>query len=158
MIDLPPAALALQNLEVPFQLFYHKGPIISLEQAANERGQLPEQVIRSIVFRIGDGIFVMVLAAGAEQISWPRLRAYLGQSRLTLASEAEVLSITGYRVGAVSPFGILTPLRILADENIFKHEDISIGSGERGVALLMKSTHLRHALLNIEISKFLKSD
>ena len=96
----------------------------------------------------------MVLIAGPAQISWPRLRAYLGQSRLTMASEAEVLEVTGYRVGAVSPFGLPEPIRILADENVFVPEELSIGSGVRGTAIILKSNDLRSTLNDIEIDKF----
>jgi Cys-tRNA(Pro)/Cys-tRNA(Cys) deacylase len=154
MSDLPPAAQALTKLSIPYRLFRHTNPIDSLEQAAAERDQLPGQVVRSILFRISADQFVMVLIAGPAQISWPRLRAHLGQSRLTMASEAEVLEVTGYRVGAVSPFGLPQPLRMLADENVFVHPEISIGSGVRGTAIILKSPDLRSTLDNIEIGKF----
>ncbi len=98
----------------------------------------------------------MVLVAGPQQVSWPALRAYLGQTRLTMASEAEVLAVTGYRVGAVSPFGLPGPIRILADESVFLSNEISIGSGERGVAILLKSADLQKSITTLEIGKFTK--
>lgn len=157
MIELPPVAKALTDLALPYRLFRHSGQVHSLEQAAQERGHLPEQVVRSILFRLGEGNYVMVLVAGPAQISWQALRAYLGQSRVTMASEEQVLAVTGYRVGAVSPLGLPGPLRILADPNVFTQDEISIGSGERGTAVLMKSTDLRSALQNIEIHSFVES-
>ena len=154
MSDLPPAAQALEKLAVPYRLFTHTRPVNSLEEAAAEREQTPDQVVRSILFRVSEGNFVMVLMAGPAQISWARLRAYLGQSRLSMASETEVLEVTGYRVGAVSPFGIPQPIRMLADANVFTPEEISIGSGQRGTAIILKSRDLRSTLSNIEIDKF----
>jgi Cys-tRNA(Pro) deacylase len=154
MSELPPVAQHLAHLNVPFSLFKHSGQVTSLEQAAQERGHLPSQVVRSILFRLAEGSYVMVLIAGPAKISWPGLRAYLGQSRVTMASEEQVLAVTGYRVGAVSPFGLPQPLRILADENVFIPEEISIGSGERGTAVILKSADLRRTIDNIEISKF----
>ena len=96
----------------------------------------------------------MVLAAGPSQISWPELRAYLNQSRLTMASNDEVLSATGFLPGAVSPFGLPSPLRILADEGIFIPDEISIGSGVRGITIIMKSSDLKKALGDVEIGRF----
>ena len=96
----------------------------------------------------------MVLMAGPSQISWPALRTFLGQSRLTMASEEEVLAATGYRIGAVSPLGLPGPMRILADEGIFIPEEISIGSGERGTAIILRSTDLRKALGEVELGQF----
>lgn len=154
MTELPPAAQTLTALGIPFRVFRHLGQVTSLEQAASERGQVPGQVVRSIVFRLGPGNFIMVLAAGAVQISWPVLRNYLGQSRLTLATEEEVLAVTGYRVGTVSPLGLPGPLRLLADENVFTPEELSLGSGERNTGLLIKSADLRRALKDVEIGKF----
>jgi Cys-tRNA(Pro) deacylase len=151
---MPSAAQALTNLEIPYRIFRHNGPVTSLEQAASERGQSTKQVVRSILFRLGEGNFVMVLMPGLQQVSWPALRAYLGQSRLSMASEAEVLAATGYRVGAVSPLGLPGPMRILADESVFVPEEISIGSGERGVAVILKSADLRRSIENLEVGNF----
>jgi Cys-tRNA(Pro)/Cys-tRNA(Cys) deacylase len=156
MSDSPPAAYVLSRLGVPYRIFHHTGPVFSLEQAASERGQTAEQVVRSILFRLGEGNFVMVLMPGQQQVSWPALRAYLGQSRLTMASEAEVLTATGYRVGAVSPLGLPSPMRILADESVFIPNELSIGSGERGVAIILKSTDLQNSIQNLEIGQFTK--
>ena len=154
MIDDPPVARALTALGLPFSLFRHLGPVSSLEQAAGERGESIEQIIRSIVFRLSQETFVMVLMAGPSQISWPALRAYLGHSRISMASEEQVLAATGYRIGAVSPLGLPQPMRILADESVFLPEYISIGSGQRGTAIILRSADLRHALPGIEIGKF----
>ncbi len=109
MIDKPPASLALEKLGIPHKVFSHSGQVNSLEQAARERDQRPEQVVRSILFRLSEGEFIMALAAGPAQISWKRLRQHLGQSRLTMASEDEVLAVTGYRIGTVSPFRTAAP-------------------------------------------------
>ena len=115
MEDSTPVTRALVAWRIPHRLFRHPGPVHSVEQAARERGQKTEQVVRSIVFRLAQNNFAMVLIAGTLQVSWTTLRNYLGQSRLTMANEKEVLSVTGYPVGAVSPFGLPAPLRILID-------------------------------------------
>jgi Cys-tRNA(Pro)/Cys-tRNA(Cys) deacylase len=154
MTEIPPASKALTQRDIPHRIFRHAGQVMSLQQAADERGQAPGQVVRSIVFHLSEGNFVMVLVAGPAQVSWPALRAYLGQSRLTMASEAEVFAATGYRTGAVSPFGLPAPMRILADENIFMPADVSIGSGERNVAIVLLSADLRRALGKIEVGQF----
>ncbi len=96
----------------------------------------------------------MVLMAGPGQISWKRIRAALGVSRITMATEAEVLDQTGFVRGAVTPLGLPKPMRVLADESVFKPEEISLGSGVRGVAILMRPEHLKQALGNVEIGKF----
>ncbi len=149
-----PVTRALAALNIPHRLFRHPGPVHSVEQAARERGQKPEQVVRSIVFRLAQGDFLMVLIAGRLQVSWPALRSYLGQSRLTMASEAEVLSATGYPVGAVSPFGLPAAMRTLIDESVLSQEEISIGSGERYATVIMCTQDLLKALGPVEAGEF----
>ncbi len=106
-----PVTQELDRLHIPYRVFTHPGPVQSLEQAAAERGQQPEQIIRSLLFRLSEVDFVMALMAGAQQVDWKTLRRYVGEKRLTTASEEEVLRITGYQRGAVSPFGLPQPLR-----------------------------------------------
>lgn len=139
---LPPAAQYLQNIGADFRLFVHNQEIHSLEEAAAQRGQTPEQVVRSILFRLSEHEYVMVLAAGPSQIDWKDLRRQLGVSRMTMASPEEVVQITGALPGTVSPFGLLQPVRIFIDTDIFKQAEVSFGSGERGKAILLHSTQL----------------
>lgn len=152
----PPVSLGLEKLNIPHRIFVHPGKVTSLEQAARERGQRPEQVVRSILFRIGENEYLMALVAGSAQISWKALRAYLGQSRLTMADKDEVLMVTGYPIGAVSPFGTARQLRVLVDPGVFAEKEISIGSGVRGTTLILKSKDLKRALGEAEIVALLE--
>jgi Cys-tRNA(Pro)/Cys-tRNA(Cys) deacylase len=161
MLDNAPAATpvtrALDALGVPYRLFQHPGPVHSLEQAARERGQRPEQVVRSIVFRLAQDSFVMVLAGGPGQLSWPALRSYLGQSRMTMATEAELLSATGYPPGAVAPFGLPAPMRVLVDEGLLAEEEVSMGSGVRYLSVILRTADLMRALGPVETGCFLQA-
>lgn len=153
-MDATPVTLVLERLKVPHRIFEHSGQVHSVEQAAQERGLSVDQVVRSIVFRAGPDYYVMVLVTGTRQISWPRLRKYLNQSRLTLATEEEVLRVTGYQTGAVSPFGLPKPMRILVDQSVMGEEEVSIGAGVRNAAILLKTFDLLSALGQVEMVQF----
>ncbi len=150
MDEAPPVSHALDELGLPHRIFRHSGSVRSLEQAAQERGQRPEQVVRSILFRLEENEFLMVLVAGPAQISWKALRQYLNRSRISMASPEEVLDVTGYPIGAVSPFGLPGPLRILVDTSLFAEDELSIGSGVRGVAVILQKDDLLRALGEVE--------
>jgi Cys-tRNA(Pro)/Cys-tRNA(Cys) deacylase len=154
MEDLPPVARILTEMKIPHRVFRHVGPLQSVEQAARERGQTPDQVVRSILFRMDDGTFIMVLITGTRQVSWKTLRHYLGVSRLTMASEEEVFQETGYVTGAVSPFGLPKPIRIIIDESVLAVAEISIGSGIRGVTVILNPQDLLKVLNHSEIGQF----
>lgn len=155
--DSPPASLALEKMNVLHRVFRHENPVYSLEQAASERDQRPEQVVRSILFQVKPGEFVMVLVAGPAQVDWRKLRQLVKRSRVRMATEEEVLEVTGHRVGTVSPFGIKSPVRILVDESVLKEEEVSLGSGVRNTAIVMKSSDLYLALGEPEIVSLLES-
>ena len=156
MDDTTPVTRALAELNIPYRFFRHPGQVFSLEQAARERGQNPGQIIRSIVFRLGKGEYVMVLVAGPAQISWPALRVYLGKSRLTTADKSEILSITGYPIGAVSPLGLPNPMRILVDRSVLQEGEISIGSGVRNTTVILLSSDLMKSLGPVEVGQFIQ--
>ncbi|MBI5351131.1 MAG: YbaK/EbsC family protein [Chloroflexi bacterium] len=151
MNDKPPVSIALEALGVPHSIFRHEIPVTSFEQAASDRGQRASQVVRSILFRIAEDEFIMVLVAGPAQVSWKILRKHLGRSRISMATEDEVLAVTGYRVGTVGPFGLPNQLKVLIDASVMTEEEISIGSGMRNTAIIMKSADLHHALKNSEV-------
>ena len=146
-----PAIQYLQDACIAYSLYMHTGPVTSLEQAAAERGQTPDQVVRSILFRLSENQYLMALMPGPKQISWKTLRIALGTNRLTLATPQELKQITGYEIGAVNPFGLPQPVKILIDSSLMKLETISLGSGIRGIALILKTTDLILALTDYRI-------
>jgi len=150
-MDKPPASTALEKLNIPHRIFQHERPVESFEQAAADRDQRPEQIVRSILFQVRPEEFVMVLMAGREQVDWRQLRGIVKRSRIRMATEEEVLEVTGYRVGTVSPFGLKSPIRVLIDTSVLQEEEISTGSGIRDVAIILKSTDLSRALEGAEI-------
>lgn len=151
MNDKPPASVALDQLGITHRLFHHERPVTSFEQAASDRNQRPEQIVRSILFQVRPAEYVMVLMAGREQVDWRKLRKLVKRSRVRMATEEEVLEVTGYRTGTVSPFGVKNQVRVLLDASVLREEEVSIGSGVRNVAIIMKSEDARRALGDVEI-------
>ncbi len=157
-ISSTPVTRFLDECGVSYRFFRHSGTVHSLEQAARERGQRPEQIVRSIVFRLSHGGFVMVLVAGEKQVSWQALRHHLGTSRISMATELEVMQVTGYVLGAVSPFGTKQALRILVDRGVILEDEISIGSGVRFTTVIMLREDFLRALGQVEVGDFATAD
>lgn len=149
-MDKPPASIALDSLGIPHRVFRHEKPVTSFEEAASARNQRPEQIVRSILFQVRQGEFVMVLMAGRDQVDWRKLRQLVKRSRVRMATQEEVLEVTGYRIGTVSPFGVRNQVRVLLDASVLREEEVSLGSGVRNVAIIMKSEDVRKALGEVE--------
>jgi len=130
---------------------------MSFEQAAADRGQRPGQIVRSILFQIRPDEYLMVLVAGPDQIDWRKLRQLVKRSRIRMATEEEVLEVTGYRIGTVSPFGVRNQVKVLIDTSVLKEEEVSIGSGVRNTAIVMKSVDIQRALGDVEVVELLET-
>ena len=77
------ALAALEASGLRFRITRHAA-VRSLAEAAAARHLRPEQVVKTIVVRRGADDYLFVLVPGGRTISWPRLRALLGVSRLSM--------------------------------------------------------------------------
>jgi len=75
-----------------------------------------------------------------------------------MANQDEVLSLTGYKRGAVSPLGLPVPMRILVDTSLLDQDEISIGSGQQGVAVILRQIDLIKAIGEPEVVDVLDSE
>lgn len=130
--DETPALRALAESGIAHTVTRH-GRVRSLAEAAEVRGVPPRAIVKTMVVRRGPGDHLFVLVPGDREISWPKLRALLGVNRISMPDAEKAREVTGYERGTITPFGSLTPLPVVADEQIVG-ETISIGAGAHGVA------------------------
>lgn len=105
----------------------------SAEESAAFQGIALEQLVRTIVVRRGEDDYLFVLVPGGRRFDWPKLRAFLGVSRLSLPDADEAQRATGYARGAITPFGSIRPWPVIADESMVERELVAIGGGAWGV-------------------------
>jgi Cys-tRNA(Pro) deacylase len=115
--------------------------VASLAEAARARGIEPAGIVKTIVVRRGADDFLFVLVPGDRTIAWPKLRALLGVSRLSMPDAATALAVTGYERGTITPFGALRDWPVVADERI-PGRTVSIGAGAHGVAATLDGAAL----------------
>ena len=130
------AHAALVQSGIPFVVIRH-GPVRSLAEAAKARGVEPAAVVKTIVVRRGDDDFVFVLVPGDRTISWPKLRALLGERRLSMPDAAEAQAVTGYERGTITPFGSTTAWPVIADSRMTGA--VTLGAGAHGVAVAVNA-------------------
>lgn len=127
-----PAEDALAAAGIGYRLIQH-GPVRSLAEAAEARGVRPGQVVKTLVVRRGADDFLFVLVPGDRTISWPKLRARLGVSRLSMPDAAVAQQVTGYERGTITPFGSVRGWPVIADERL-TGQQITLGMGQHGLA------------------------
>lgn len=109
----------------------------SAEESAGLQGIPLGALLRTIVVRRGEDDYVMVLVPGGRRFDWPKLRAHLGVSRLSLPDAEEARAATGYERGTITPFGSARTWPVVLDASAVANERIAIGGGAFGVNLHM---------------------
>ncbi len=142
--DDTPALAALREAGVAHDVLRH-GPVRSLAEAADARGVEPADVVKTLVVRRGEDDFLMVLVPGDRTISWPKLRALLGVSRLSMPDAATALDVTGYERGTITPFGATRAWPVVADERVAGRR-ITLGAGRHGLAVAVDADAALRAL------------
>jgi len=137
------ALAAAQQLGLHHLVTRH-GPVRSLEEAAAARGLAPSAVIKTLVVRLADDDYRFVLVPGDREISWPKLRALLGVSRMSMPAAEVALEVTGYERGTITPLGSTSAWPVIADATMTGQ--VSIGGGAHGVALTVDAAELAAAL------------
>lgn len=136
-----PAIRALEGSGLAFVVVRTERPT-SAEESAALQGIQVGQLLRTIVVRRSEGEYLFVLVPGGRQIDWPKLRAHLGVSRLSLPDAEEARAVTGYERGAITPFGATSEWPVIADVTIASLGTVAIGGGARGVNLHVSARDL----------------
>lgn len=137
------AIAAVKAAGIQYEVTRH-GRVSSLQEAAAVRGVEPRQIVKTLVVRRADDDFVLVLVPGDRTFSWPKLRALLGTSRLSMPDPAGAKAATGYERGTITPFGSTTAWPVVVDSSIGGR--VSVGGGAHGVALTVRADDLVRVL------------
>lgn len=135
LVNAPPAStpggraassLGIAFTEIPL------GDATSPVEAARVHGVTVTAVAKSLLVRRGEDDYLLVLVPLDRSISWPKLRAVLGVSRLSMPDAETALTVTGYQRGTISPLGLELP--VIVDESLVG-QSITLGSGQPGTII-----------------------
>ncbi len=129
-----PATDALDAAGVPYEVVEY-GRVSSAEEAAEARGIRLEQLVKTLVVRVEEGEYVLVLVPGDGGLDYKKLRAALGVRRLTMPDPAEAKAATGYERGTITPFGADGGWPVVMDARLERMDMVSLGAGAHGMAL-----------------------
>ena len=111
------------------------GRVNSIEEAAVARNVPIASIIKTLAVRKGEDDHVLVLVGGDRAMDWKKVRALLGVSRISLVDQADLVAVTGYERGAVTPFGTVHSLPVYVDAAAAELEEMSLGGGTFGQAI-----------------------
>jgi Cys-tRNA(Pro)/Cys-tRNA(Cys) deacylase len=151
-----PAIEAVQRLGIEYRVVQTR-PAQSAEESAELQGIELGALLRTIVVRRADDDYLFVLVPGGRRFDWPKLRAHLGVSRLSLPDADDARAATGYERGAITPFGASRAWPVLVDASAVELPLVAIGGGMRGVNLHLAPgdlvKHLAAEVVDISVAE-----
>ena len=130
MLDREGVSYELREYEVDEQ-------DLSAPGVASKVGMPPEQVFKTLVAR-GDrtGVIMASIPANAE-LDLKALAAASGNKRVELVAVKEVLPLTGYIRGGVSPLGARKAFPYYLDETAELWDRMAVSAGVRGCQMVV---------------------
>ena len=115
---------------------------LAAPEVAKAIGMPPEQVFKTLVAR-GDrtGVVLAVIPANSE-LNLKALAAASGNKKIELVPVKEVLGLTGYVRGGVSPVGTKKEYPSYLDETAQLWDVISVSAGVRGCQMVLAPADL----------------
>jgi len=102
---IPPEVQAVLEVHQLSALTFEPGSTPTSEMAAAKINCAVGQIAKSMLFKGKDGAFRLFLCPGDRRVDNKRLKNLIGV-KARMATIEETLSITGFKPGAVCPFGI----------------------------------------------------
>jgi Cys-tRNA(Pro)/Cys-tRNA(Cys) deacylase len=138
----------LERAGIPYELLEYEPDAeeMSAPQVAQAIGLPAEQVFKTLVVR-GDrtGVLLAVIPGSAE-LDLKALAAASGNKKVDLVPVKDILGLTGYVRGGVSPVGVKKAYPVYLDSTAANWPVISVSAGLKGRQLLLAPEDLRRVV------------
>ena len=121
-------------------LIDHSRSTATVAEAADVLGVEPGRIAKTLAFRVGDAPMLLI-ARGDARLDNQKCKAELG-GRPRMLDADTTLDLTGHAVGGVCPFGLATPLPILADRSLLAYPTVFPAAGTRTSSVELKPDRL----------------
>jgi len=103
----------------------------TIAEVAEFLGLAQSSTVKALVMSDGAERFVMALVRGDHELNELKLKNRLGWDEIRMATDEEIVRLTGSVPGFLGPAGIKSDLRIVADHGVLPMSDMVIGANEQ---------------------------
>jgi len=120
----------LENQGAEYRLHEHPA-VVTVEQAEDLVPYLTRHLVKTVVFRIKEGDWILAGIPAGQRVDYGRLASFLKVSRRRLRSvaAAEVAGPLGFEIGGVGPFPVCGDCQVILDRSLSDWPVITCGSG-----------------------------
>lgn len=127
----------LSNRQVPFQRLEHR-PTYTANRMAQSLHVPGREVAKSVLLRNGRGQYLLAVVPAPCHVDLARLRDYLGEDELELATEEEMEEVfPDCECGAMPPFGSLYQMPTVVDDTLAEDDEIVFDAQNHHEAIRM---------------------
>ncbi len=101
-------------------------------QAAEALGESPARVLKTLMALV-DGKPVCVIVPSDREVAMKKLAAAFGGKAAEMMKPDAAERITGFKVGGISPFGQMRPVRAAMEQDALKEDLVYMNGGQRGL-------------------------
>ncbi|WDP90379.1 MAG: YbaK/EbsC family protein [Desulfobacter sp.] len=100
----------------------------TVEEAARAHGVDPDQIGKTLSFKIDD-LPILIVVAGQAKIDNKKYKKFFSKKAKMLTRD-EALLHTGHPIGGVCPFGLKAPVDVYLDVSLKKHLEVIPAAGD----------------------------
>ena len=141
------AARFLDKLKIEYEIREYEvdESDLSAENVARKVDLPLERVFKTLVARGDKTGVIMAVVSGAAEVDLKALASVSGNKKVEMVHLNEVLPLTGYIRGGVSPLGAKKNYPVYLDRSAMTQEQISISAGMRGMQIVLSPAELVQA-------------
>ncbi len=132
----------LEQHQARYRVVEHQA-VGKCEAVSEIRGTALGQGAQALVCKVkGNGVnqHVLAILAADQQADLSRLAQHIGGSKASLASPAEVDTLTACVFGAIPPFSFHPDLRLIADPLLFdRYPEIAFNAGQLDKSIILNT-------------------
>ncbi|MFN0119179.1 MAG: Cys-tRNA(Pro) deacylase [Blastocatellia bacterium] len=141
------AARILNQLGISYELRAYEVTEDELDAVtvARKVNMPPEATFKTLVARGDKNGIVMACVPGDAELDLKKLAGVSGNKKIELVPVKELLGLTGYIRGGVSPLGAKKKYPVIIDETAILHDRLSVSAGQRGLQMILAPDDLLRA-------------
>jgi Cys-tRNA(Pro)/Cys-tRNA(Cys) deacylase len=127
----------LDKAGIAYELRAFDATEFTAEEAAEKMGLPAEDIWKTLVARGERKGVVMAIVPGPRSLSLRKLAQAIGDKRAEMVDVSELMRLTGFLKGGVSPLGGRREYPIYIDASVRTRTRVSISAGQRGLQILI---------------------
>ncbi len=101
----------------------------TVQEAAQVHGVDPDQIGKTLSFKIDDTP-ILIVVAGQAKIDNKKYKGHFSK-KAKMLNKDEALEFTGHAIGGVCPFGLKQPMDVYLDISLKKHTEVIPAAGDK---------------------------